>query len=48
MKNKQNIFEVIDKLIKRNNDEVSNKIEEGEILEGLRKYIKNLVPKLNF
>jgi len=49
MKDKQNVFEVIDKLIERNEKEIniSSKIEEVEALEGLRKYIKKLVEENN-
>jgi regulator of replication initiation timing len=47
MTDKQNIFEVMDKLIEKNEKDTSNNIEEGEILEGLRKYIKKLVEENN-
>ncbi|MDP7520774.1 MAG: hypothetical protein QF567_00880 [Candidatus Pacearchaeota archaeon] len=47
MTDKQNIFEVMGKLIEKNEKDTSNNIEEGEILEGIRKYIKKLVEENN-
>ena len=47
MTDKQNIFEVMGKLIEKIEKDTSNNIEEGEILEGIRKYIKKLVEENN-